>query len=64
MATFTLSANQNFQDAAFSTRAGNDTYNLAGFRLTIDTDTRYCTNATATTGNPSSKERSRDGFMG
>ena len=51
MATFNLAANQNFQDAAFSTRAGNDTYNLLGFRLTIDTDTRYCTNATATTGN-------------
>ena len=51
MATFNLAADQNFQDAAFSTRAGNDTYNLLGFRLTLDTDSRYCTNATATTGN-------------
>lgn len=52
MATFSVTTNSNFQDAAFSTRAGNDTYNVsAGARLTIDTDTRYCTNATATTGN-------------
>lgn len=52
MATFNVTTNANFQDAAFSTRAGNDTYNIsAGARLTIDTDTRYCTNATATTGN-------------
>lgn len=52
MATFTVNTSRNFQDAAFSTRTGNDTYNIsAGARLTIDTDTRYCTNATATTGN-------------
>jgi hypothetical protein len=51
MATFNLAANQNFQDPAFSTRTGNDVYNLNGFTLTIDTDTRYCANATATTGN-------------
>lgn len=52
MATFTVNSNRTFDEAFFSTRAGNDTYNLSlNARLTIDTDTRYCTNATATTGN-------------
>jgi hypothetical protein len=51
MATFTVSSNANWQDSTFSTRAGNDTYNINGATLTINTDTRYCTNATATTGN-------------
>lgn len=51
MATFTLAANKAWDDAAFSTRAGKDTYNLYGYTLTVDTDTRYCANATATTGN-------------
>jgi hypothetical protein len=50
MATFDLTADQNWQDAAFSTRAGGDTYNLSGYTLTIDTDTRYCTNSNATKG--------------
>lgn len=51
MATFTLAANQKWDDAAFSTRAGKDTYNLGAYTLTVDTDTRYCANATAITGN-------------
>jgi hypothetical protein len=51
MATFTLAANQNWEDAVFSTRAGNDAYNLSGYRLTVSSDTRYSVNATATTGN-------------
>jgi hypothetical protein len=51
MATFTVNSSVNFDDASFSTRAGNDTYNLNGATLTIDTDTRYCANSTAAKGN-------------
>lgn len=51
MATFTVTTTINFDDAAFTTRAGGDTYNIDGGKLVIDTDTRYCKNATGTTGN-------------
>lgn len=51
MATFTVNSSVNFDDASFSTRAGNDTYNINGVTLTIDTDTRYCANSSAATGN-------------
>lgn len=39
MATFTLSANSNITD--LTGKAGADTYNLNGYTLTIDTDSRY-----------------------
>jgi hypothetical protein len=32
-------------------KTGNDTHNINGGKLTVDTDTRYCNNHTATTGN-------------
>lgn len=52
MTTFTVTVNRKWDDATFSTRTGNDTYNFTtGGSLTIDTDTRYCANATATSGN-------------
>lgn len=41
----------NWDDVAFTTRAGDDTYNIASnARLTIDTDTRYCQYSDATKG--------------
>ena len=49
MATITVSADTNWQDIATATGTG-DTYNLNGGTLTIDTDSRYCTNHTATSG--------------
>lgn len=52
MTTFSVTTNKNWDDNSFSTRAGNDTYNIDGnSRLTIDTDTRYCLNSTGSTGN-------------
>lgn len=52
MTTFSVTTSKNFDDASFSTRAGNDTYNIDGnSRLTIDTDTRYALNSTSSTGN-------------
>jgi hypothetical protein len=52
MASFTVSTNSYWDSSAFSTRTGNDTYTISsGATLTIDTDTRYCANATLTTGN-------------
>jgi len=51
MATFTVIANQNWDSSFFNTRAGGDLYNMsAGARLTIDTDTRYCLNTSASLG--------------
>lgn len=50
MATFAITAAKAWDDAAFSTRAGNDTYNINGGSLTIDSDTRYCANSDATKG--------------
>lgn len=53
MTTFTIAAGAsvNYHDAAFSTRAGNDQYNIGlGSTLTIDGDTRYGPNTTPTTG--------------
>lgn len=50
MTTYTITVNTNYQD--LTAPAGNDTYNISlGAILTIDTDTRYCTNHTVTTGN-------------
>jgi hypothetical protein len=52
MATFTITTSRTFDEAFFSTRAGNDIYNIsAGARLTIDTDTRWCANSSLATGN-------------
>ena len=52
MTAFTISSNVNWDDASLVTRAGNtDTYAIANARLTIDTDTRYCKNATTSSGN-------------
>ena len=53
MTAFTVSVDTNFDAAAFATRAGAaDTYSIsAGARLIVDSDTRYCPNATTTTGN-------------
>lgn len=52
MTAFTLSANRNFDELV--TKTGADTYALAGYRLTIDGDTRYDLNCTATTGSAAS----------
>jgi hypothetical protein len=49
MATYTITVDTNYQ--ALTAPAGNDTYNINGAKLTIDTDTRYCTNHTVSTGN-------------
>lgn len=49
MTTYTVSTSSNF--AALASKAGTDTYNLsAGAVLTMDSDTRYGPNCTATTG--------------
>jgi len=49
--TFNISADAEWDDAAFATRAGNDLYTVAGAaRLTIACDTRYCANSDATKG--------------
>jgi hypothetical protein len=55
MTIFNIAADATWDDAAFATRAGNDTYTLiataaAKLTLTIDTDTRYCENSDATKG--------------
>lgn len=50
MAIFSITSAKFWDDAAFSTRAGNDTYTIDGGSLTIDTDTRYCANSSAATG--------------
>jgi hypothetical protein len=55
MAAYTVSVNRNFHDAFFSTRTGADTYTIdTGAVLTVDGDTRYGPNTTATTGSPAS----------
>ncbi len=65
MAAFTVNANANWTDAAFVTRAGNDTYTLgANVTLTIDSDTRYGPNCSATTGNVSTPTFSAAGASG
>lgn len=48
MTTYSVTTAQNYQ--ALTAPAGNDTYNIDSGELTIDTDTRYCTNHSATTG--------------
>jgi len=48
MATFTITATQNF--TALTGKTGSDTYNVNGGALIIDSDTRYGPNATTTTG--------------
>ena len=50
MATFAVNSSVKWDDSSFSTRAGGDTYNINAATLTIDTDTRYCANSSATTG--------------
>jgi len=47
MATFTLTADTNID--ALTSKAGGDTYNTAGFILTIDQDSRTGTNQTTST---------------
>src|SRR3989339_2126133 len=47
MATFTLSVDTNID--ALTSKAGGDTYNTAGFILTIDQDSRVGTNQTTST---------------
>jgi len=47
MATFTLTADTNID--ALTAKAGGDTYNTAGFILTIDQDSRVGTNQTTST---------------
>lgn len=47
MATFTLSADTNID--ALASKVGGDTYNTAGFILTIDQDSRVGTNQTTST---------------
>jgi hypothetical protein len=49
MATFTIIVDTNYQDLVGA--AGNDTFAINGAKLTIDTDTRYCTNHDGVTGN-------------
>jgi hypothetical protein len=49
MATFTITTTTNYESLIGA--VGNDTYNINGGTLIIDTDTRYCANHTATTGN-------------
>lgn len=46
MATFTLTQNRNIDE--LTGKAGGDTYNTAGFTLTIDQDSRVGTNQTTT----------------
>lgn len=53
MAAFSIPTNTSYKwdNAFFSTRAGNDSYTLgAGSQLVIDTDTRYCLNSSAAGG--------------
>ena len=52
MATFNIpiGATYKWDDNAFSTRVGNDSYNLVNSNLTIYCDTRYCKNSDATKG--------------
>lgn len=52
MTTYTITTAKKWDDATFSTRTGNDTYNFTtGGSLTIDTDTRWCANANILSGN-------------
>jgi hypothetical protein len=48
MATFTITTTTNM--TALTGRGGNDTYNVNGGNLTIDSDTRYGPNTTPSTG--------------
>jgi hypothetical protein len=48
LATFTITADQNWDTLAG--KAGGDTYNINGGTLRIDTDTRWCANSSTTTG--------------
>lgn len=48
MATFTITADQNWD--TLSGKAGGDTYNINGGILRIDTDTRWGANSSTTTG--------------
>lgn len=51
MTAFTVNSSANFSAATFAGRTGGDTYTLAsGVTLTIDSDTRYGPNTSATTG--------------
>ena len=48
MATFNLTSSVNID--TLTGKGGGDTYNLLGYTLTIDSDTRWANNATAATG--------------
>lgn len=59
MTAFTLTTNRNFDELTTgvdgsAAKTGADTYALNGFRLTIDGDTRFDKNCTATTGSAAS----------
>jgi hypothetical protein len=48
MASYTITTAVNY--TSLTGRTGSDTYNINGGSLTFDTDTRYCQNATPSTG--------------
>ena len=49
--TYNLISDTNYDTLCASTLVGTDIYNINGAVLTVDTDTRYCSNHMANTGN-------------